>query len=89
MRASFLGHAKLLSVIEALFLEDIVMHAQSNKIGLNIMNHVKYLVARERAVQAELIKALIVIDQDRLFLPEYTSMFSYLTKELGYSDASA
>ena len=50
----------------------------------------KSLVRTERKITAEIIEAITEIDRLRLYLDYgHTSMFSFLTKEIGYTPASA
>lgn len=50
----------------------------------------KGLVVSERKVTAEIVSVIAQVDRQRLFLEMgYSSLFSYLTKEIGYSASAA
>lgn len=50
----------------------------------------KTLVAQERELSVQILRRLIEVEDKKLFLDwGFGSLFAYLTKELGYCDASA
>jgi hypothetical protein len=65
------------------------MQKRTSQTSADMFSLIKKLVSKERFLQAELIELLINVDQLKLYLPEYPSLFTYLTKGLGYSDSSA
>ncbi|MBX9767810.1 MAG: hypothetical protein K2X47_11110, partial [Bdellovibrionales bacterium] len=51
---------------------------------------VKYLAAEERKLTRQMIEHIAEVDRRKLYLKlNYDSLFSYLTKEIGYSNGSA
>ena len=62
------------------------MDNKTNKLIVQL----KYLVRTERKITAEIIEIIKEIDRLRLYLDYgHTSMFSFLTKEIGYTPAAA
>ncbi len=55
-----------------------------------LLSHAKTLAAQERALTAKLLRHLLEIDKRLLFAKlGYSSLFSYVTEELGFCAASA
>ena len=56
----------------------------------SLLKEIKNLAAEERKLTAQLLLFLREVDRRRLFAKQgYGSLFEYVTRELGYSDASA
>jgi hypothetical protein len=54
-----------------------------------LMNQFKTLVDRENRLTAEIVDYIKEISTRRLYLKNHSSLFDFLTKEMGYSNASA
>ena len=57
---------------------------------MNIFNEVKALVKTEKSYTTKILQKLMVIERDKLYSElKYPSLFQYIVKELGYSEAEA
>jgi hypothetical protein len=54
-----------------------------------LLVHLRALVVRSNQTEAEMLEHLAEVDERRLYLPEHTSMFTFCTAELGFSEAAA
>ncbi len=54
-----------------------------------LLASLRALVAQSNETEADLLEHLAEVDERRLYLPKHTSMFSFCTAELGFSEAVA
>lgn len=65
-------------------------HQLKTKSDTTLISDLKTLVTQERATLTEILKYLKEVEERRLFLARgYSSLFAFLTEELGYSESAA
>ena len=62
----------------------------TGRFAMNIFNEVRALVKTEKSYTTKILQKLMVIERDKLYSKlKYPSLFQYIVRELGYSEAEA